>query len=394
MDLASRFRPTNIDEMIGQQKIVEVFKKFLKEKRVPHSLFFGTPGSGKTSLARLIASTLGAEFYEFDGANFKTEQIRSIIGKNPLFVPLIFIDEFHRLSRTQQEALLIPVENGECLLFGATTENPKFSISSGIRSRMMIFEFEPLSSDDLSLLLERVKAQIGFSMSPEAREYLLRTSGGDARSMLNLLDYALIISADISLEVLMTLRGGFVGEGAKSSDTHYEIISAMIKSVRGSDADASIYYLARLLAAGEDPAFLARRMVILASEDIGNANPNALNLAVSCMNAVLQIGMPEARIILAQTIIYLANCPKSNSAYLAIDEALEACKDASSQRIPKQIINHTDENKGYLYPHDFGGWVGQQYLPDALLGTQFYKPKLIAFEKTLAEWSAKIKGEF
>ena len=166
----------------------------------------------------------------------------------------------------------------------------------------------------------------------------------------------------------------------------------MIKSVRGSDTDASIYYLARLLAAGEDPAFLARRMVILASEDIGNANPNALNLAVSCMNAVSKIGMPEARIILAQTIIYLANCPKSNSAYLAIDEALEACKDASSQRIPKQIINHTDEN--YLYPHDFGGWVKQQYLPDALLGTQFYKPKLIAFEKTLAEWSAKIKGEF
>lgn len=394
MDLASRFRPTNIDEMIGQQKIVEVFKKFLSAKRVPHSLFFGTPGSGKTSLARLIASTLGAEFYEFDGANFKTEQIRSIIGKNPLFVPLIFIDEFHRLSRTQQEALLIPVENGECLLFGATTENPKFTISSGIRSRMMIFEFEPLSSDDLGVLLERVKAQIGFSISPEASEYLLRSSAGDARSMLNLLDYALMLGDEISLETLFTLRPSFVGEGAKSSDTHYEIISAMIKSVRGSDTDASIYYLARLLAAGEDPAFLARRMVILASEDIGNANPNALNLAVSCMNAVSKIGMPEARIILAQTIIYLACSPKSNSAYLAIDEALAACKDASSQRIPRQIINHTDENKGYLYPHDFGGWVEQQYLPDELLGTSFYRPKLVAFEKTLAEWSAKIKGEF
>lgn len=392
MDLATRFRPQNIDEMLGQKSIVSAFKKFLSAKRVPHSLFFGTPGSGKTSLAKLIAKALGSEFYEFDGGNFKTEHLRTAIANTALFVPLIFIDEFHRLSRTQQEALLIPVESGECLLFGATTENPKFTISSGIRSRMMIFEFKPLENDDLSALLERAKAQIGFEIEDDAREFLIRTSSGDARSMLNLLDFALVLDKNISLENLQNLRSSSVGEGAKSSDTHYEIISAFIKSLRGSDVDASLYYLARLLAAGEDPAFLARRMVILASEDIGNANPNALNLAVSCMNAVSKIGMPEARIILSQTAIYLSCCPKSNSAYLAIDRALVACKDTSAQRIPRHIINHTSEKEqNYLYPHDFGGWCEQQYLPDILKDAKFYESKQIAFEKTLDEWSAKIK---
>ena len=393
MDLATRFRPSKIADMLGQKDIVEVFKKFIQNAKVPHSLFFGTPGCGKTTLAKIIAAELKTEFFSYDGANFKLESLRHAIAQNSLFVPLIFIDEFHRLSRTQQEALLIPVEEGACLLFGATTENPKFSISSGLRSRMMIFEFKPLLDDDLSELLERVKAQIGFEISADAREYLLRSSNGDARSLLNLLDFALSICPQITLKTLKTLRPTFTSEGVSSADTHYDIISAFIKSLRGSDTDAGLYYLARLLAAGEEPAFLARRMVILASEDIGNANPNALNIAVSAMMAVSKIGMPEARIILAQCVIYLANCPKSNAAYLAIDKALEAVKSSSSQKIPAHIVNSSDEIGSYLYPHDFGGWCAQQYLPDSLKDAKFYESKLIGFEKTLNEWSNKIKGK-
>lgn len=394
MDLASRFRPQKIADMLAQKEIISAFATFIEKNRVPHSLFFGPAGCGKTTLAKIIASELKAEFYAFDGANFKTEQIRQIIAKNSLFVPLIFIDEFHRLSRTQQEALLIPVENGECLLFGATTENPKFSISSGLRSRMMIFEFKPLGYEDLSELLGRAKAKIGFEIDDEAEQYLLRSANGDARSLLNLLDYALVLDKKITLRLLKTLRPTFVGEGAHSKDTHYDIISAMIKSLRGSDIDASLYYLARLLAAGEEPAFLARRMVILASEDIGNANPNALNIAVSTLTAVSKIGMPEARIILAQCAVYLASCPKSNSSYKAIDKALSAVASSAQQSLPKHIVNSSDEIGSYLYPHDFGGWVEQEYLPKELGGACFYESKLVGFEKTLAEWNAKIKGKF
>ncbi len=391
MDFATRFRPQKISEIFGQTQIVNIFTKFIQTKKIPHSLFFGAPGCGKTTLAKIIANEMRCDFFSFDAANFKIEQLRSVIGKG-LLKPLIFIDEFHRLSKTQQEALLIPVENADCLLFGATTENPKFSISGGLRSRMLIFEFKPLSDEDLRQLLKFVRTQIEFEISDDALDYLIRSSNGDARAMLNLLDFAFSINKNIDLPTLKTLRPTFVGEGANSKDTHYDIISAFIKSVRGSDVDAALYYLARLLAAGEDPTFLARRMVILSSEDIGNANPNALNLAVSTMTAVSKIGMPEARIILAQCVIFLACCPKSNVAYLAIDKALECLKTSANQQIPKHIINSSEKIKAYKYPHDFGGWCEQQYLPNELKNAKFYESKMIAFEKILDEWNNKIRA--
>lgn len=394
MDLALSFRPKNLDEILGQNEIINAFKAFIKAGKIPHSLFFGPPGCGKTSLAKAVAAQMKFEFYSFDAGNLKLDEIRKIIANGGLFTPLIFIDEFHRLSKTHQDSLLVPVENGECVLMGASTENPKFSVTSGIRSRVMIFEFKILSTQDLEKLLKQAQIKLNFTIDDEAREYLIYSSAGDARSLLNLLDYALLIDKNITLKTLKTLRSSYQGEGANSQDLHYEIISALIKSIRGSDIDAALYYLARLLNASEDPAFLARRLVILASEDIGNANPNALNLAVSTMNAVSKIGMPEAAIILAQCVVYLASSPKSNASYLAINEALDFTKKHANFAIPAYLINHDKQRKNYLYPHDFGGWVKQDYLPKDLENLRFYESKQIAFEKTLSEWIAKIKNKY
>lgn len=393
MDLASAFRPKNLDEMLGQEQIINAFKAFIKAGKIPHSLFFGPPGCGKTTLAKAVAHAMKYEFYSFDGGNLKLDELRKIIANGGLFTPLIFIDEFHRLSKTQQDALLIPVENNECVLMGASTENPKFSVTSGIRSRTMIFEFSLLSAQDLERLVAKAQERFKFSIDDDARQYLVYSSAGDARSLLNLLDYALLLGPRVSLNVLKTLRPSYQGEGANSTDSHYEIISAMIKSLRGSDIDASLYYLARLLNAGEDPAFLARRMVILASEDIGNANPNALNLAVSAMQAASKIGMPEAALILSQCAIYLASSPKSNAAYLAINEARKFADENANASIPRYLINHDKQKANYLYPHDFGGWAQQAYMPQGLQNAHFYESKQIGFEKTLSEWIAKIKGQ-
>ena len=350
MDLALAFRPKNLDEILGQNEIIDAFKAFIKAGKIPHSLFFGPPGCGKTSLAKAVAAQMKFEFYSFDAGNLKLDEIRKIIANGGLFTPLIFIDEFHRLSKTHQDALLVPVENGECVLMGASTENPKFSVTSGIRSRVMIFEFKILSTQDLEKLLKQAQIKLNFTIDDEAHEYLIYSSAGDARSLLNLIDYALLIDKNITLKTLKTLRSSYQGEGANSQDLHYEIISALIKSIRGSDIDAALYYLARLLNASEDPAFLARRLVILASEDIGNANPNALNLAVSTMNAVGKIGMPEAAIILSQCVVYLASSPKSNASYLAINEALDFIKKNANFAIPPYLINHDKQRKNYLYP--------------------------------------------
>ncbi len=390
MSLALNFRPKTLDEILGQKELVEVFKKFISMQKLPHSLFFGPAGCGKTTFARVVAKDFGLDFYEFDGGNFKLEDLRKIIEnyKNSLYKPLIFIDEIHRLSKTQQEMLLIPMENYRCIIIGASTENPYFVLSSGIRSRSMLFEFKNLEQKDLELLLKRVQQEIAFTIEDNAKEFLLKSS--DTRAMLNLLEFALVLNEkEITLENLKKLRNGVNSEGVSSKDTHYILASALIKSLRGSDVDAAIYYLARLIDAGESADFIARRLIIFASEDISNADPNALNLAVSTLTAVKNIGYPEARIILSQCVVYLASAPKSNSSYNAINRALDYVKNNPALEIPNYLNNNHPEKKNYLYPHHFGGWVKQNYLSTNL---KFYESKGIGEEARLLENLNKLKN--
>ncbi len=392
-NLALKFRPKSLKEILGQRDLVGLFEKFIAKEKLPHSIFFGPAGCGKTSFARAVAADFGLDFYEFDGGNFRLDELRKIIANydESLYKPLIFIDEIHRLSKTQQEMLLLPLENFKCILIGASTENPFFVLSSGIRSRAMLFEFKALTDSDLSPLLERVQGELGVEFSDEAKNYVLKMSGGDARAALNLIEYALLIGENaVNLETLKKLKANALNDGVSSKDTHYRLASSLIKSLRGSDIDAAIYYLARLIEGGESADFIARRLVIFASEDIGNADTNALCVAINTLIAVRHIGYPEARIPLAQCVVYLASAVKSNAAYLAIDKALNFVRNNP----PLPILAHLDNNnpaiKNYLYPHDFGGYVEQQYLAKPL---KFYESKGLGDEKKLHEWLAKIRGE-
>jgi len=390
-NLALKLRPKCLEELAGQKHLSSKnspFYKLLKSGTIPHSIFFGPAGVGKTTLARIVSSELELPFYELDATSVKVDEFRKIFAnhRNALSKPLIFIDEVHRLSKTQQEVLLLPMENKEAIIIGASTENPYFTLSSGIRSRSMLFEFFPLSDEDLEEVIQRAKQIVEFSIDDEASAYLLNSSAGDSRSLLNLLEFAIKVSSHVSLDILKSLRPNALKDGVSSSDTHYNLISAMIKSVRGSDVDAAMYYLARLIDGGESADFIARRLVILASEDIGNANPHALNLANSCLQSVSRIGFPESRIILAQTLVYLACCPKSNSAYLGINNALAYVQNEKALKIPPQLKSPSPKN--YKYPHDFGGWVEQKYLEKNI---NFYNNSSIGFEKTLEEWLKKIK---
>lgn len=390
MSLALTFRPNNLDEILGQYELVEVFKKFIAMQKLPHSLFFGVAGSGKTSFARAVAKEFGLDFYEFDGGNFKLEELRKILEnyKNSLYKPLIFIDEIHRLSKTQQEMLLIPMENYRLILIGASTENPYFVLSQGIRSRSMLFHFKALGVEELELLLKKVQKNLNFTLDDDAKDFLLKS--GDARSMLNLIEFVLVLEQKhINLKNLKKLRNTANSEGVSSKDTHYLLASALIKSLRGSDVDAALYYLARLIDGGESADFIARRLVIFASEDIGNADSKALILATSTLEAVKNIGYPEARIILAQCVIYLASAMKSNSSYKAINEALHFVRNNPSLPIPAYLNNNAPQSKDYLYPHDFGGYVEQKYLSQAL---KFYYSKGIGEEKILLENLRKLKS--
>ncbi|ELF6739741.1 replication-associated recombination protein A [Campylobacter upsaliensis] len=390
MSLALTFRPNNLDEILGQYELVEVFKKFIAMQKLPHSLFFGVAGSGKTSFARAVAKEFGLDFYEFDGGNFKLEELRKILEnyKNSLYKPLIFIDEIHRLSKTQQEMLLIPMENYRLILIGASTENPYFVLSQGIRSRSMLFHFKALGVKELELLLKKVQKNLNFTLDDDAKDFLLKS--GDARSMLNLIEFVLVLEQKhINLKNLKKLRNTANSEGVSSKDTHYLLASALIKSLRGSDVDAALYYLARLIDGGESADFIARRLVIFASEDIGNADSKALILTTSTLEAVKNIGYPEARIILAQCVIYLASAMKSNSSYKAINEALHFVRNNPPLPIPAYLNNNAPQSKDYLYPHDFGGYVEQKYLSQAL---KFYYSKGIGEEKILLENLRKLKS--
>ena len=327
-------------------------------------------------------------FYEFNATSLKIEQLRKIFEqyKNALQKPLLFIDEVHRLSKNQQEVLLPVMENNAILVIGASTENPFYSLTSAIRSRSMLFELQPIAHASLEKLLERALEKTESVLEEDAREYLIASSGGDARAMLKLLEFALNVNKTITLDLLQSLRPNALQAGSSEAGVHYDLVSALIKSIRGSDADAAIYYLARLIDGGESADFIARRLVILASEDIGNANPQALTLTTSALTSVSKIGYPEARIILAQAVIYLCASPKSNTAYLAINKALKSVKNGNILEIPKNIQQN---NENYLYPHDFGGYVAQEYL---LKPMKFVDLKDVGYEKKMKEWMKFIKN--
>lgn len=371
--------------MVGQEHLTspDAPLRILCEKgSLGHAFFYGPAGCGKTSLARIIAEVMGLPFYELNATSLKIEELRKIFAqyKNALQKPLIFIDEVHRLSKNQQEVLLPVMENNEALIIGVSTENPFYTLTSAIRSRSMLFEIKHISKDALATLLKRAIAKGELTLDADATEYLVSSSGGDARAMLKLLEFAANISPNITKELLHSLRPNALQAGSSEAGVHYDLASALIKSIRGSDADAAIYYLARLIDGGESAEFIARRLVILASEDVGNANPQALTLTTSALTSVKLIGYPEARIILAQAVIYLCASPKSNSAYTAINEALQSVKKGNILEIPKNI---THNNEGYLYPHDFGGFVKQSYLSEP---QNFVHLKEIGYEAKMKAW--------
>lgn len=391
-DLSNKLRPTSLETFVGQSHIISKDKalyKLIKQKDIPHLFFYGKPGTGKTTLAKIIAKEIGTDYYYFNATSIKVEDLRKVFDKykGALIKPLIFIDEVHRLSKNQQEVLLPIMENYDAIIIGASTENPFFTLTNAIRSRSFLYEFKPFTKDEMNKILYIALKDIDINISDEAKEYLIISSSGDARAMLTLLNFSYKVSKDINIDLLKELRENVIGDGVSSSDTHYDLASAMIKSLRGSNVDAALYYMARLINGGESVDFITRRLVIFASEDIGNANPNALNLAVNTMMACNKIGYPESRIMLSQCAIYLASSPKSNSAYKAINKALEQIKNGKILDIPKHLDS---QHIGYLYPHDFGGYVEQEYLKEDL---NLYQNSNIGFEKTLNDWIEKIKNK-
>ena len=392
MSLALKYRPSSLDEIVGQEHLLAedaILRTLIEKHALIHTFFYGSTGSGKTSLARIIAKELKCPFFELNATTLKIEALRKIFIEysNALEKPLIFIDEVHRLSKNQQEVLLPFMENNSALIIGASTENPFYSLTPAIRSRSHSFELLPVNNFAMQKHLNRIVTKEVIHISKDVNNFLISSSSGDVRAMLNLLESVKVLGSKVTLKDLKLIRPTAMQAGSAQSDSHYNLTSAMIKSIRGSDIDASLYYLARLVNGGEPAKFIARHLAILASEDIGNANPNALNLASSTLNIVKTIGYPEARISLSQLVIYLASSPKSNSAYLAINRALEAVQNGEIYPIPENI----KQNKvNYLYPHNYGGWVEQNYMSKNM---KFYESSKIGFEKTLDEWIFKIKGK-
>ena len=422
--LASRLRPTKLEEVVGQQHIIgkdKLLYRAIKADKLQSVIFYGPPGTGKTTLAKVIAQTTSAEFMQINATSAgkkdmeavieKAKQLQGMYGKRTI----LFIDEIHRFNKGQQDYLLPFVEDGTVTLIGATTENPYFEVNGALISRSIIFELKPLEKEDIKTLLHRALEDMEKGMGAyravadeEALEFLADVSNGDARSALNAIELGILTterSADglihITLDVASECIQKRVIKYDKNGDSHYDNISAFIKSMRGSDPDAAVYYLAKMLYAGEDVTFIARRIMICASEDVGNADPNALTVAVSAAQAVERLGMPEARIVLAQAVTYVASAPKSNAAYLAVDKALSVGRESRTAPVPTYLCDahykgagKIGRGIGYKYAHDYPNhYVEQQYLPDAYKDMKFYEPTENGYEQTIREYFKKIKQE-
>ena len=422
--LASRLRPTKLEEVVGQQHIIgkdRLLYRAIKADKLQSVIFYGPPGTGKTTLAKVIAKTTSAEFMQINATSAgkkdmeavieKAKQLQGMYGKRTI----LFIDEIHRFNKGQQDYLLPFVEDGTVTLIGATTENPYFEVNGALISRSIIFELKPLDKEDIKTLLHRALEDMEKGMGAyravadeDALEFLADVSNGDARSALNAIELGILTterSADglihITLDVASECIQKRVIKYDKNGDSHYDNISAFIKSMRGSDPDAAVYYLAKMLYAGEDVTFIARRIMICASEDVGNADPNALTVAVSAAQAVERLGMPEARIVLAQAVTYVASAPKSNAAYLAVDKALSVVRESRTAPVPTYLCDahykgaaKLGRGIGYKYAHDYPNhYVEQQYLPDAYKDMKFYEPTENGYEQTIREYFKKIKQE-
>lgn len=408
--LAERVRPKTLDEFRGQRELLgenKPVRLMIEKDTLSSFIMWGPPGTGKTTIARIIAEETDAEFFQLNAVSSGVKDIRKIIdigeaNKQMGKRTILFIDEIHRFNKAQQDALLNSVEAGLIILIGATTENPSFEVIPALRSRARVYVLEELTKDDLLAILDSAieKDEFLSKLKIESidKEFLIYLSGGDARALLSILEAAVVQEAEsIPLKIDKGILENVVQRKNilydKGGEEHYNVISAFIKSVRGSDPDASVYWLARMLEGGEDPLFIARRLVVLASEDIGNASPNGLVLAEAAFEAVDKIGMPEARIILAQCTTYLASCPKSNSAYLAVDEALSYVKNNPLYPVPLHLRNAPTKlmkelkyGKEYKYPHSYENhFLLEDYLPEEMKDVQFYKPTENGQEKSLKE---------
>lgn len=413
--LAERLRPQHLDELIGQSHLIgkgAVLRRMIDSGRIPSIILWGPPGVGKTTLANIIANTLNAPFYKLSAINSGVKDVREVIEKaknNRFFesaAPILFIDEIHRFSKSQQDSLLNAVETGIVTLIGATTENPSFEVIRPLLSRCQVYVLKPLEKKELEQLLNRALTEdlILKEKNIEIKETdaLFRFSGGDARKLLNILDLTVASDSDEAIVVTDKMVTERLQENPaaydKGGEMHYDIISAFIKSIRGSDPDAAIYWLARMVAGGEDPKFIARRLVISAAEDIGLANPNALLLANACFDTLQKIGWPEGRIVLAETTLYLAASPKSNSAYLAIDSAIAKVEQTGNLPVPLHLRNaptslmkELNYGKEYKYAHDYeNNFVKQEYLPGELKNSRFWEPQSNPAESKMNDLMKKL----
>ena len=422
--LASRMRPTSLDEVVGQQHIIgkdKLLYRAIMADKISSIIFYGPPGTGKTTLAKVIANTTSAEFTSINATAAgkkdmeqvveNAKNIRGMYGKKTI----LFIDEIHRFNKGQQDYLLPFVEDGTVILIGATTENPYFEVNGALLSRSIIFELKPLSQEDIKTLIRRALTDsakglgsYGAVIDDDALDFLSDMANGDARSALTAIELGVLTtepSADGKIHITLSVASECIQRRVvkydKSGDNHYDTISAFIKSMRGSDPDAAIYYLARMLYAGEDVKFIARRIMICAAEDVGNADPQALQVAVAAAQAVERIGMPESQIILAEATNYVACAPKSNASYLSIDAAMHMVASGQTPPIPVHLQDSHYKSAGklghgigYQYAHDFKNhYVAQQYLPDALAGTRFYEPTDMGYEKQIRAHLEKIRRE-
>lgn len=418
--LAERLRPTSLEQYIGQEHLIgpnAVLRRAIESGRIPSMIFWGPPGVGKTTLAFIISKQVKRQFFVLSAVSSGVKDVREVYDRARMAPepPILFIDEIHRFSKAQQDSLLGAVERGLVTLIGATTENPSFEVISPLLSRCQVYILKNLEKNDLKKLIinavEALKEDYKKEIIVEEDEALMQISGGDARKLLNAIDLVVNMLDDaspdadklvVNNEVTMKYIQNNLLKYDRLGEMHYDIISAFIKSMRGSDPNAAVYYLARMIEAGEDPLFIARRMLILASEDIGNANPNALLLANTCFDAVNKIGWPESRLILAQTAIYLASSVKSNAACVAIDSAQALVRKTGNLSVPLHLRNSPTKlmkeigySKGYKYAHDYpGNFVEQEFLPDEIVGTRLYtpqeNPKELELRRSLkAKWKDK-----